>query len=117
MTKIISNLPSDNDYSKSYDRIIDEFNSVLEKIMESGGKLNIQKQHSKKRLTARERINYLIDDETVFFELCRFSAYDMYEEYGGANCAGVVTGIGKVSNEDVLIIANDELLKPEHILR
>ena len=111
MTKIISNLPSDNASSESYDKIINEFNLALEKIMESGGKHNIQKQHSKKRLTARERINYLIDEGTVFFELCRFSAYDMYEEYGGANCAGVVTGIGKVSNEDVLIIANDATVK------
>jgi len=111
MSKIISKLSSDDNYSESYNKIINDYNSVLEKIMECGGKHNIQKQHNKKRLTARERINYLIDDETVFFELCRFSAYNMYKEYGGANCAGVVAGIGKVSNEDVLIIANDATVK------
>ena len=52
-------------------------------------KFEPQKQHSKNRLTARERIDYLIDPNTEFLELCRFAAYGMYKEFGGANCAGI----------------------------
>ena len=55
-----------------------------EKIREGGGAENIEKQHKKKRLTARERIALLLDPKTEFFELGIYSAFGMYEEWGGA---------------------------------
>ena len=63
-----------------------------EKIRLGGGEKAIESQHAKKRLTARERIKLLIDRDTEFFELGLYAAYEMYEEWGGAPSAGVVTG-------------------------
>ena len=68
-----------------------------EKICEGGGAKAIENQHAKGRLTARERIELLIDPGT-FFELGIYAAYGMYEEWGGAAAAGVITGIGASSD-------------------
>jgi 3-methylcrotonyl-CoA carboxylase beta subunit len=76
-----------------------------------GGPENIEKQHAKGRLTARERIARLIDPGTEFFELSIFAALEMYEEWGGAPSAGVITGIGRVQGRLVMIIANDATVK------
>ena len=111
MNKIGSNLREKAGSISDYNTFIENFNNIIKNISLGGGKHNILKQHNKSRLTARERIDYLIDDNSVFFELCRFAAYQMYEEYGGANCAGVVAGIGRISNHDVMIIANDATVK------
>src|SRR5262249_4928967 len=62
-----------------------------EKIREGGGPKAIESQHTKGRLTARERIN-LLSDPGTFFELGAYAAFGMYEEWGGAPAAGVVTG-------------------------
>src|SRR5216684_1444955 len=82
--------------------------SVIE---EGGGAKAAARQHEKGRLTARERIAQLIDPETSFFELGLWAAWGMYEEWGGAPAAGVVTGIGTVSERRVMIIANDATVK------
>ena len=111
MNKIGTTLKEKENFLKDYNDFINEYSELIESITIGGGKHNILKQHNKKRLTARERIDYLVDKDSVFFELCRFAAFDMYEEYGGANCAGVVSGIGKVNDKDVLIIANDATVK------
>src|SRR5438094_1578793 len=63
-----------------------------EKIREGGGAKGIESQHNKGRLTARERIQKLVDPGS-FFELGAYAAYRMYEEWGGAPAAGVVTGV------------------------
>src|ERR1041385_8274622 len=65
-----------------------------EQIREGGGQKAIENQHSKGRLTARERIQRLADPGT-FFELGTYAAYRMYEEWGGAPAAGGVTGLGR----------------------
>ena len=80
-------------------------------LQEGGGQEYIQKQHSKNRLTARERIALLIDAGSRFLELGVFAAYEMYEEWGGAPSAGVVTGIGEVEGRLFMIIANDATVK------
>ncbi|HEU5415095.1 MAG TPA: carboxyl transferase domain-containing protein, partial [Candidatus Angelobacter sp.] len=67
-----------------------------EEISQGGGPKAIDSQHSKSRLTARERINLLLDRDTQFFELGLYAAYEMYEEWGGAPAAGVVTGLGRI---------------------
>ena len=80
-------------------------------IVLGGGQDNIEKQHAKRRLTARERIAQLIDPGTELFELGLLAAFEMYEEWGGAPSAGVVTGIGQVAGRQFMIIANDATVK------
>ena len=81
-----------------------------EKICEGGGAKAIDNQHAKGRLTARERIELLADPGT-FFELGVYTAYRMYEEWGGAPAAGVITGLARVQTRMVMIIANDATVK------
>ncbi|MGH9555528.1 MAG: acyl-CoA carboxylase subunit beta, partial [Terriglobales bacterium] len=81
------------------------------KIREGGGAKNIEAQHKKGRLTARERIKLLLDPGTELFELGLYAAHGMYEEWGGAPSAGVVTGLGRVASRLVMIIANDATVK------
>src|SRR5258708_30356016 len=81
-----------------------------QKICEGGGAKAIENQHSKGRLTARERINLLADPDT-FFELGLYTAHGMYEEWGGAPAGGVITGTARVQTRLVLIIANDATVK------
>jgi 3-methylcrotonyl-CoA carboxylase beta subunit len=76
-----------------------------------GGAKAIESQHAKKRLTARERVDLLIDEGTELFELGLFAAFGMYEEWGGAPSAGVVTGLGRVSGRLCMIVANDATVK------
>src|ERR1043166_1624042 len=82
-----------------------------EKIRMGGGEKAIESQHAKKRLTARERIGLLIDRDTEFFELGLYAAYEMYEEWGGAPSAGVVTGLGRVHGRLFMLIVNDATVK------
>ena len=81
-----------------------------EKISEGGGTKAIESQHAKGRLTARERIDLLADPGT-FFELGLYTAHGMYEEWGGAPAAGVITGLARVETRMVMIIANDATVK------
>ena len=76
-----------------------------------GGIDAISKHHKRNKLTARERIEKLIDAKSKFLEIGTFTAYDMYEEYGGAPSAGVVCGIGTISGRDVVVVANDATVK------
>jgi 3-methylcrotonyl-CoA carboxylase beta subunit len=76
-----------------------------------GGEKAIENQHAKNRLTVRERLEVLLDPGREFFELGLFAAFAMYEEWGGAAAAGVVTGLGFVMGRLVMIIANDATVK------
>jgi 3-methylcrotonyl-CoA carboxylase beta subunit len=82
-----------------------------EAIREGGGPKPIEAQHAKKRLTARERLALLLDPGEDFLELGLFAAFGMYEEWGGAAAAGVVTGLGRVAGRLVMVIANDATVK------
>src|SRR6202050_5430548 len=81
-----------------------------EKIYEGGGVRAVESQHAKNRLTARERIEKLADPGT-FFELGLYAAYGMYEEWGGAPAAGVITGLARIQTRLAMIIANDATVK------
>src|SRR6201988_1554815 len=81
-----------------------------EKICEGGGAKAIENQHSKKRLTVRERIDLLVDPKS-FFELGIYAAHGMYVEGGGAPAAGVITGLARIHARLVMIIANDATVK------
>jgi acetyl-CoA carboxylase carboxyltransferase component len=76
-----------------------------------GGAKAAEAQHGKGRLTARERLNLLLDQGTEFLELGLWAAQGMYAEFGGAPGSGVVTGLGKVSGRLFMIVANDATVK------
>jgi 3-methylcrotonyl-CoA carboxylase beta subunit len=90
--------------------LVSQVRNEEEKIREGGGQKAIEVQHSKGRLTARERI-HLLADPGSFFELGSYSAFGMYEEWGGAPGAGVVTGLARIHTRLVMIIANDATVK------
>lgn len=96
------------DITKNLIRVLD---AKAKKIMLGGGEGAIKKQHAKNKLTARERIDKLIDPQYSFFEIGLFTAYGMYNEYGGAPSSGTVFGIGKIHGRDVVIVANDATVK------
>jgi 3-methylcrotonyl-CoA carboxylase beta subunit len=81
-----------------------------EKIREGGGPKAIESQHAKSRLTARERI-HLLADPGSFFELGLYAAHKMYEEWGGAPAAGVITGLARIQTRMVMLIVNDATVK------
>jgi acetyl-CoA carboxylase carboxyltransferase component len=80
-------------------------------IRQGGGAKAVEAQHGKGRLTARERLKLLIDEDTELFELGLWAAHGMYSEYGGAPAAGVVTGLGYVCGRLCMVIANDATVK------
>ncbi|MAA51209.1 MAG: methylcrotonoyl-CoA carboxylase, partial [Candidatus Marinimicrobia bacterium] len=100
--------------SKNESRFIDlinEINDNVNNIYRCGGELAIEKQHSKGKMTARERVKYLIDKGSFFNEIGRFAAYEMYEEYGNISAAGLIVGIGDINNRKCVIVANDATVK------
>ena len=102
------------DFNKNEDAMklkIAELNKKLAEISLGGGKEKIAKQHKKGKLTARERIDYLIDEKSNFLELGALVADEMYKDYGGCPAAGVIMGIGYVSGKQCLIVANDATVK------
>jgi 3-methylcrotonyl-CoA carboxylase beta subunit len=76
-----------------------------------GGEKKAEEQHQKGKLTARERIQYLIDKNSDFLEIGLFAGDGMYKEVGGCPSGGVVTGIGYVDGRQVMIVANDATVK------
>src|SRR5215467_712613 len=82
-----------------------------EEIKLGGGKKAIEKQREKKKLTARERIEYLCDKGKSFIEIGAFAGWEMYEAYGGCPAGGTVAGIGYVSGRQCVILANDQTVK------
>src|SRR5271170_5244102 len=90
--------------------LMSQIRNESEHICEGGGPKAIANQHAKHRMTARERIHLLADPET-FFELGLYAAHGMYEEWGGAPAAGVITGLARIQTRLVMIIANDATVK------
>lgn len=102
------------DDSKSKSAILslcEELNSKSKTVKLGGGKKKIDDQHQKGKLTARERIEYLVDKNSSFVEIGLFAGEGMYEEVGGCPAGGVVAGIGKVAGRSCVIVANDATVK------
>lgn len=97
-----------DDYQKE---LLRKLNALRDKIKLGGGQKAIEKHKAKGKLTARERIKRLVDDEKSFFELSLFAAHDMYNEYGGAPSSGTIYGIGKIHGKNHVIVANDATVK------
>jgi acetyl-CoA carboxylase carboxyltransferase component len=91
--------------------LLKERKEKLKKIYEGGGQKAIAKQREKAKLTARERINYLVDKDSDFIEIGAFAGYDMYDEQGGCPAGGTVAGIGYVSGKQCVVVANDQTVK------
>lgn len=91
--------------------MVSKVNRRLEKIHLGGGERKIAKQHDRGKMTARERVAYLVDDDKPTFEVGAFAGYEMYEEHGGCPAGGVVTVIGYVRGRQCVIVANDATVK------
>ena len=92
-------------------QIMRRLNGVADRTKLGGGKSSIERHQSKGKLTARNRINLLIDEDSYFLEIGLFCADGMYAEEGGAPSAGVVTGVGIIKGRECMIVANDATVK------
>lgn len=88
-----------------------EINSLLSEIKKGGGEKRLQKQRDEGKLTARERIEYLLDKNSDSIEIGAFAGFEMYEEEGGCPSGGVVVVMGYVSGKQCLVVANDASVK------
>ena len=88
-----------------------EVRQKLDKIHLGGGKKRIEKEHQKGKMTARERVAYLLDKDKPQIEIGAFAGYDMYKEHGGSPAGGVVVKIGYIGNKQVIVVANDATVK------
>jgi len=90
---------------------VSNLNQILSKIYLGGGKDKIAKQHEQGKMTARERIDYLLDKDKPRFEIGALAGYEMYEEHGGCPSGGVVVVLGYVSGKLCIVVANDATVK------
>jgi len=100
-----------NKNEDSIKMLVSDMEQKLAKIYLGGGKARIDKQHEQGKLTARERIQKLIDPETQTLEIAAFAGDEMYAEHGGCPAGGVVVVIGYVSKRQCIIVANDATVK------
>ncbi len=104
----------DIEFNKNQDKmslLISAMEKKLEKIYLGGGKTRIAKTHEQGKMTARERINFLIDKDSKTIEIGAFAGDDMYKEHGGCPAGGVVIVIAYVSGRQCIISANDATVK------
>src|SRR3990167_7162757 len=104
----------DIEFNKNEDvmkQLISGMERRLEKIYLGGGKARIDKLHEQGKMTARERIAYLIDKDSQTLEIAAFAGEDMYKEHGGCPAGGVAIVIGYVSGRQCIIVANDATVK------
>ncbi len=90
---------------------LSEINRLLSEIKKGGGEKRLQKLRDEGKMTARERIDYLLDKDSDSIEIGAFAGYEMYEEHGGCPSGGVVVMMGYVSGKQCLVVANDASVK------
>ena len=100
-----------NKNDDSYRLLISKLKRKIAEISNGGGKKKIEKEHKKGKLTARERIEYLKDDNADFLEIGAFAGDNMYQNYGGCPSGGVIGGITFVSKKQCIVVANDATVK------
>lgn len=101
-------------FNKNEDRnklLLAELRKRFLKVKLGGGAAKIKNQHNKGKLTARERINYLLDTNTRAVEIGAFAGYEMYSKHGGCPSAGVIVKIGYISGRQCIVVANDATVK------
>ena len=105
---------TDIDFNKNEDALkmlVSDVKYKLEKIELGGGKKRIEKQHAQGKLTARERINFLLDPKKPQIEIGAFAGFDMYKEYGGCPAGGVIVVLGYIKGKMCIVVANDATVK------
>ena len=104
--------PDDKAFAANHDamrRHVEELQANLGRVRQGGGKQMVERHRSRGKLTARERIHWLLEPGTAFLELSPLAAFGMYGDE--APSAGIVTGIGRVAGRECMIIANDATVK------
>jgi len=104
----------DIEFNKNEDAmklLISQMQQRLDKVYLGGGKSRIEKQHEQGKMTARERVEFLLDKDTPRFEMGAFAGYDMYADHGGCPGGGVVVVIGYISGKQCIVVANDATVK------
>ncbi|MBA5628372.1 acyl-CoA carboxylase subunit beta [Moheibacter lacus] len=91
--------------------LVSDLRRKLAEVYVGGGEKRIKKHKEKGKLTARERIDYLLDKGKPSIEIAAFAGYEMYEEDGGCPSGGVVVKIGYVSGKQCIVVANDATVK------
>jgi acetyl-CoA carboxylase carboxyltransferase component len=91
--------------------LLSELNKNYARVKLGGGEKRIEKHHAKGKMTARERIDYLLDNKNDAIEIAAFAGDDMYKEHGGCPSGGVVVKIGYVKGKQCMIVANDATVK------
>ncbi len=102
------------EFNKNEDKLklmMSEVKSKLETIHKGGGDKRIEKHHSKGKMTARERIDFLLDKDRATIEIGAFAGYEMYKEHGGCPSGGVVVVIGYIKGKMCIVVANDATVK------
>ncbi len=110
-TKVDATSPRFEKNMRAMAELVAQVRNEEERIREGGGPKAIEAQHKKSRLTGRERIALLLDAGAELFELGIYAAHGMYEEWGGAPAAGVITGIGRIHGRQFMLIVNDATVK------
>jgi 3-methylcrotonyl-CoA carboxylase beta subunit/propionyl-CoA carboxylase len=90
-------------------QLVAEYRERLAAVRQGGGPKYVERHREQGKLPVRERIDKLLDPGSPFLELSALAAWDMYD--GEAPAAGIITGIGRVSGRDVLVVANDATVK------
>jgi len=104
--------PNDRQFSANRDHmrsLVEDLRAALAKVQEGGGAGQVTRHRERGKLTARERIDHLLDVGTAFLELNPLAAWGMYGD--DAPAAGMVTGVGRVAGREVVIVANDATVK------
>lgn len=91
--------------------LLSQVKRKLEVIYEGGGKSKLKKLNEQGKLTARERIKYLLDEDRFSFEMGAFAGYEMYAEHGGCPAGGVVIVLGYIKGKLCIVVANDASVK------
>ncbi len=102
------NFNINEDYNKL---LLSDLKKRLATVKLGGGKSKIEKQHAQGKMTARERIDYLLDDDAAVIEIGAFVGDGMYKEHGGCPSGGVVVKIGYVQGKQCVVVANDATVK------
>ena len=104
----------DMDFNRNEDHnklLASDLRKRLQKVSLGGGNSAIEKQHAKGKLTARERIDYLLDKNRESIEIGAFAGDKMYQEHGGCPSGGVVVKIGYIKKRLCIVVANDATVK------
>ena len=91
--------------------LLSDLRRRLAKVKLGGGQSRIDKLHEKGKMTARERVDYLLDDDSKSIEIAAFAGEDMYKEHGGCPSGGVVVKIGYIQGKQCVVVANDATVK------